>query len=187
VRTACLSVYRYARRHCASSRIQASKDAPRGYPAAMKLTGRVWINAHPSAVWPFVANPVLMSLWNPKIVSVDRASDEPVRLGERFEMIYTMSGKDRESSVEVVECEEPIRVVFRHHWKQDGQAGFADESYTLTQTNGGTRVEQVIDLGGTAIPWFLRGLIWIIATFGKPTGEPYMEKLKKAVEDNRAA
>lgn len=154
----------------------------------MKLREHVRIRASPEAVWPYIANPVLMSAWNPKIVSTDRLSDEPLRLGETFTVIFKMSGKEREAKIEVVACQQPTSLTLRHR-TADGPEPYTDATYTLTLKGETTLVEECIDLSKQGIPWFFRALIWFIKTFGKPSGpgKPYLERLKDLVEGKAAA
>ncbi|MCX5661016.1 MAG: SRPBCC family protein [Planctomycetota bacterium] len=149
----------------------------------MKLREHVRIRASPEAVWPYIANPVLMSAWNPKIVSVDRMSEEPLRLGETYAMIFKMNGRDREGKVEVVACQEPAMLTLRHRAGPKPDA-YTDVTYTLTASRGQTAVEECVDMTHQGIPLVFRGLIWFIKTFGKQSepGKPYLERLKDVVE-----
>jgi len=148
----------------------------------MTLRESIKVSASMDEIWPFVADPVGQATWNDKIVDVDRTSDLPVRLGEHFGMTYRMSGKDRKSDVEVIACDPPNEVHFRHHYAWKSRGCHADEQYTLRQVGEQVEVTQRIDLTNTGIPWIFRLLIWCISRFGKPAGQSTMERLKEAVE-----
>jgi uncharacterized protein YndB with AHSA1/START domain len=152
----------------------------------MKIKETIKIAASAAEVWPFVAVPARMAGWNPKLVSVSRASEQPVILGERFSAVYVMSGKNRESDVEVTACEPAALVTYRNHFNSgNGRPSFVDESYTLSAQAGATVVEQVVDLSGAGIPLFWRAVIWFIGRFGKSVEEPYMLRLKRLVESDK--
>jgi len=135
-------------------------------------------------VWPFVADPIGQAVWNEKIVDVRRESDESVRLGETFGMTFRMSGRDRKSEVEVVVCDPPNEVYFRHQYRWKSQSRYAVEKYSLQQRGDRVEVTQEIDMSETGIPWFFRLLIWFLTRFGTPVGPSNMERLKAAVEES---
>ncbi len=59
----------------------------------MRLRYSVIISADASAIWPFLADPVMQADGNPKVVSIERERSGPVRFNERFEVIYWMRGR----------------------------------------------------------------------------------------------
>src|SRR4051812_31941713 len=132
----------------------------------MKLRDSIVVAAKVEKVWPLVADPLLQAQWNSKIVSIDRRLTGAARFGERFEMIYRMSGRDRESKVEVTALEPSQRIVFRHQMTWKSRQQFVEEQYQLEPCNPGVRVTQIIDLRRAGIPWPFRVLIWCIARFG---------------------
>jgi len=148
----------------------------------MHLKDSITIDASPEAVWPFLADPVMQSLWNPKVVAIDRTTEGPVRMGERFEMIYRMSGRDRQSQVTVIECDPPRCVVFEHRMTDDAVQRMTRESYRLNPKGDTVRVVQAVDLGGLGINRLVQCLIWFIHRFGRSVGEPYLATLKRRVE-----
>lgn len=171
--------------HGATGKLVAPVAGPKFIigPSTMKMRETVLIHATPEAIWPYVANPVLMSAWNPKIVSVNRMSEEPVRLGEQYVAIYAMGGKEREARVEVVACE-PAGMLTLRHRTADAPQGHVDVTYILRAKGTGTQVEERIDMGSSGLPWIMRALMWFIQRFGTPAGEgkPYLERLKDAAE-----
>jgi hypothetical protein len=140
----------------------------------------IWADA--ASVWPFLADPVLQADWNPRVVSIDRERAGPVRFGERFEMIYRMSGRESQSHVEVTVAEPSERVAFLHRvaWKSAEQ--IVEESYEISPQGDGVKVVQTIDLTRSGIPWPFRLLIWFINRFGYKSGESYLDRLRRLVE-----
>jgi uncharacterized protein YndB with AHSA1/START domain len=150
----------------------------------MRIVQRVEIDASPDEVWPYVADPVLVSIWNPKVVAVDRLREGPVETGEQFEMTYRMSRGDRRSTVEVLAAEAPCRLVIRHTPCERPERGCAVEHYVLEMRRGRTRLTQTLDLSRAGVPLWARPLIWLIMKLGKPKGTPCLELLRDAVESS---
>jgi uncharacterized protein YndB with AHSA1/START domain len=148
----------------------------------MKLRDSIVVAANVQKVWPLVADPVLQADWNRKIVSIDRTRSGLAKFGDRFEMIYRMSGRDRESNVEVIALEPSQRIVFRHQMTWKSRQQFVEEEYRLEPCAGGVRVTQIIDLGRAGIPWPFRALIWFIAHFGHSTEPSYLSRLRELAE-----
>ena len=148
----------------------------------MRLRQSILISADASAVWPFLADPVLQADWNPKVVSIDRDRPGPVRLGERFEMIYRMSGRDNLSRVEVTVAQPAQRVVFLHRVAGQSAERIVEESYEISPRGNDVKVVQTIDLSRAGIRWPFRLLMWFITRLGRNTEQPYLDRLKRLVE-----
>ncbi len=153
----------------------------------MRLRESIIISADASAVWPFLADPVLQADWNPKVISVDRKRSGPVRYGERFKMIYRMSGGENESRVEVTAVRPSQKVVFVHHTTQKLVEQIVEEWYEISPHRIGVKVVQTIHLTRAGIPWPFRLLIWFISRFGWNAEEPYLDRLKRLIEQPATA
>lgn len=150
----------------------------------MQLKQTIAIDAPPESVWLYLADPILQAAWNPKVVSLDRDHDGPVQLGERFEMLYRMSGQDRLSRVEVKAVSEPEQLVFEHTLDWKGKTMTTQESYSIDPLRHGVRVTQTIDLSQAGIPWPIRILIGLIHRFGKAQEAEYLKRLKHMIESD---
>ncbi len=148
----------------------------------MTLRERIRIQAPPERIWPLIADPIRMADWNPRIVSVDRGSPRTLRLGQRFRLIYRMSGRDRASDAEVIECVEPRTLVIRHHYVWKSVDRYADERYHLIPSPGTTRSTQEIDMTGSGVSLWLQVLAWLIHRVGEPVGKPFLATLKELAE-----
>ena len=122
----------------------------------MRLRESAIIAADAPTVWPFLADPVLQADWNPKVISIDRERSGPVQCGERFEMIYRMSGRENQTRVEVTVVQPAQQVVFRHHTTWKSQDQLVEESYEISSHGNGVKVVQTIDLRQAGIPWPFR-------------------------------
>lgn len=148
----------------------------------MHIKGQVDIKATPEQVWPFLVDPVIQAAWNPKIISINRAHDGPVGVGETYTMIAKMSGTEKTSQAEVMDVTPARRLVVRHRMIEAQRESFVTETYLLKPTRNGTRVTHDINLRQAGIPRVFLLLIWVITRVGKPQGEPYLKKLKTLIE-----
>lgn len=148
----------------------------------MTLVHKTWIAARPADVWPWVADPLRVAEWNPKLVSIDRTRSGPLERDEAYTVIYRMSRRDSEMRA-VVTCEElPHRLEIELRDPEWRQTRFVVESYHLDEREGGTRVVQRIDLSHSGIAWPWRLLMGLLSRFGTPQGQPYLERLRELVE-----
>jgi uncharacterized protein YndB with AHSA1/START domain len=131
----------------------------------MSLVERIVIAVPPERVWPLIADPVLMAGWNRKIVSIERQGSGPVGRGERMEILYRMSGRERILKVEVVEIEPLREMTWRHNFGEDPKR-YALERYALKARGAGTCVEQHLDLRHAGLPWWVRVLMAFLWRFG---------------------
>ena len=152
----------------------------------MLIKDQIDIDAPPDQVWPFLIDPVLQAAWNPKIISIDRPHDGPVRPGDTYVMHARLSDKQSTSRVEVVDVITPQKLVYQHHMTEAGSGFVVTETYTLSEKGRGTRVRHTIDLSQTPIPLLLRPVIWLVMKFGKPVGEPQLGGLKQMIESELA-
>ena len=146
------------------------------------LRSRVKINAPPERVWPFVADPVLESTWNPKMVAIDRDREGTVSLGERFQIEYVMSGRSSRCEAEVLVSDAPTRLVYRYHLLGENKPVSVLMTYDLRRTGDSTRLVQTVNMSGMGIPLPVRALIWFITRFGRSVGAEYLETLRAEVE-----
>lgn len=150
----------------------------------MKLRQHTRIQAPAESVWPYLVDPVIQAAWNPKIISIDRATDGPVRVGETYEMIFRMSRKEHLSRIEVVELVPNELLGFEHRFEDRGKQRRLGETYGLTPSRGGVKLTHTIDVSDLGIPLPLRILIWLITRFGKDTEQPYLERLREMIESD---
>lgn len=151
------------------------------------IRSKITIGAPPERVWPFVADPILESSWNPKMVAIDRDLEGPVRLGERFEIEYVMSGKSSRCEADVIESDAPSRLVYRYHLLGENKPVSVLMTYDLRRGGGTTRLVQTIDMSEMGIPLPVRALIWFVTRFGRSVGAEYLETLRAEVERLEAA
>lgn len=150
------------------------------------MRDRITIAATIDRVWPYVADPELMASWNPKLVGIDRERVGVALLGERFQFTYRMSGKSLPMQVTVVELQAPVHLLLQHVQDPARPDRFVLEEYHLAERDGKTTLRQRIHYAKAGLPLWLRPLIWLINTFGRPTGKRYLEELRDLVEAESA-
>lgn len=152
----------------------------------MQIKQQVTIEATADRVWAFLVPPEKMKLWNEKLIEVEEVSTREISVGYRYQPTYRMKGKDNKLIAEIVIYEPPnhLKISCKELNVSDPKwfGRNITEEYVLTSKGNSTHLEQIITFDNTGIPWILRALIWFITSFGKPTGEPYLDKLKRLVE-----
>lgn len=155
----------------------------------MRVDG-VRIDAPAEDVWPWVADPVRILRWNPKMVSVERGGKGPVSLGEPYGVVYEMGGRRSELMAEVIRCESPrditaglhpAEVATRFH-PSGGGPGVYVEVFRLEARGDHTFVSHFVDLQQAGLPRLARVLFFVLQRIGKPVGQPYLARLKELVE-----
>ncbi len=131
----------------------------------------------------FVADPEMMMAWNPKVVKVSKINSGELQTGDSYTITYRMSSKDSSLRASVIRADKPQHLHIRmvNHLPGDPQAT-VDEVYDLTSKGNQTVLEQNIN-ADIKINFFLHLLIKFILRFGRPTGDRYLQNLKKLVED----
>jgi uncharacterized protein YndB with AHSA1/START domain len=152
----------------------------------MKHHDSIDIAAPPETVWPLLADPQQMADWHEKLVAVRRSATGPVRLGDRFGTRYTLSGRENDAEAEVIRCQPPAAITYRHHFSLKQCTGYVDESFDLEYDGEVTRVKQTLDFSKSGLPLWARGLMWFVSRFGKPVGPSLFEPLKQTAEAKRS-
>jgi uncharacterized protein YndB with AHSA1/START domain len=147
---------------------------------------RVKIAARPADVWPRVADPEQMKLWNDKLVACSRSLAGELRAGERYHATLEMAGKTKQFEVTVEEVVPARRIVLCYREPNASSPREVRETLELSETRAGTSVLRIIDLRRSGIPLFWRIVIAFIQRRGKPKGKPMLEALRERVESDRA-
>jgi uncharacterized protein YndB with AHSA1/START domain len=143
---------------------------------------RVKIAATTSAVWPWIADPERMRLWNDKLVSHSRTSDGELRAGETYWATLEMAGKTKQFEVTVEEVIPERRILLLYREPDVTGRREVRETLELSSSSGVTNVLRTIDLRRSGIPLFWRIVIEFIQWRGKPQGKPMLEVLRERVE-----
>ena len=150
----------------------------------MKIVDKIFIKRPAATVWAFLEDPENMPAWNPNVQRVSAPRLSKPKLGYRYAISYRLGSKAPENfQAEFVVYAPPSKLVIRH---SQGSARVSEriieESYELTERDGGCLLRQTILVKNSGINIFIRLLVWLIQTFGKPSGKTYLEDLRDIVE-----
>lgn len=155
----------------------------------MRHHDQITIARPPEIVWDFVADPARVQQWNPKLTRVTPLSWGERGVGTRFRASYTMSGKSRDFTVEIIAYDKPraLTVQLRLDSSAVPWNCVMEERYELVARNGHTELHQRVQAINTGIPWYWRLVIALVSRFGTPVGTPYLQQLKQLVEQTAPA
>ena len=153
----------------------------------MKLVNSIFIKRPPGTVWVFLENPENMLLWNSNVKHVSPSSFSGQKQGYRYAITYQMGENAiaSEFQAEFVHFEPLSKLAIRHTGGASSPHNrVIEETYELSERDGGTFLTQSIRVENSGINIFLRLLFWIIQKWGKPTGKPYLGILRDIIEGN---
>ena len=155
--------------------------------ATLSFKQYVSVSATAADVWCFIEDPDMVKLWNPKLTETTLGEGDRFVQGSHFSATYSMRGKSRQVEVEVIECNEPHRMVLSYSGGCLPEGGKAVETITLTKKDDHTVVERHVAMTDVGIPWWARISIRLLSWFGRPVCETNLETLKQLVEDTSSA
>lgn len=148
----------------------------------MRLVDSIRLNAEAAAVWPLLCNPARMAQWNDKIVAVD-GPDRPLRIGERFSILYHMGRRSRHSQCEVVESLPFEKFVLRTQLIDESNPRTAVITYELKKDGGGRLLlRQSVDFRDAGLPWLILPLMWLLHRFGSPVSPGPLQQLARLLD-----
>jgi len=140
------------------------------------------IAAEPHVIWPFVADPMRMGEWQPKISSVAPITAGEARVGARYRIVFRMSRREQPFNTTIEVFEPPARMVLLHEGLNDRRV--RETFDLLAEAHGHTRLLHRIDLSESGIPWYWKPVIAFITRFGQSQGDGPLEHLKRQVESS---
>ena len=146
-------------------------------------TWTVDIGRPPDEVFGYLADMGRHGEWSPKPFRVEGLPPGPVVAGTTFTSYGWIPGdKEHRNDVEVTEVEAPARLVFRSNEKDQ----YFVNTFTVTPTAGGSRVERTIDI---PVPKGLMGVLFplILRLVVRPTVQKGMNMLQQNLESGRGA
>jgi len=146
----------------------------------MLLTNRVQIRATRADIWSILTNPRELPLWNPNIIEVHCRNDDPLRVGEGFEVALAMGPRAAYFAVDVTRCVPRTRLRLRHRRVEDPEDRSFVESYFLKQRDGVVEVTQRIDLRNANVDTWTRLVCWAMHRRGRE--QPQLERLRTRLE-----
>lgn len=154
----------------------------------MRIREDVLTSASPERVWELAQDPTLHDLWNPHIVKTEIVGDETPRLGLRYRVEYELSGRRNEYEGEITEFSPPHHFAARLEERFQGDGShherFVEERYEITRRGARTHVLHDIHIHHSGVHPLLQLLIAFVMRFGKPVGQPVMERFRELAESD---
>lgn len=154
--------------------------------AGMRFREQVVTTASPERAWELIADVSIHGLWNSHIVDTQVGVSGGAVVGMRYRITYELNGRRNEYDAEVVELEPSRRFVARleERYKGDGAnlSRYMIERYTLEPRGSGARVVHDVRVFNDGVPWYLRALVWLVMTTGRPVGRTIMQEFAALAE-----
>ncbi len=138
------------------------------------------IDAPSDRVWEYVGSPDLWSLFHAKVESSELTSSQSGRIGSVYTIVFCMGSQTMPMRCEIID----IRPGAMIQVLSTGSDSIAAElTYSLQDVEGGTRIDERVNVIAPKLNIFIRAIFWLIERFGSPVGETTLMKLKKLVEE----
>ncbi len=133
------------------------------------------IAAPPDAVWPWIADPERVALWNSKLEVTGAPALEDLREGLSYGARYRLR-RATEVQAQVEVCQPPKELVVRYRLGPDS---WALEHTLLEAAGAGTRLTRTVEIRDPRIPWPARLVAGLLMRFGKPLPVSHAEGQKR--------
>jgi uncharacterized protein YndB with AHSA1/START domain len=148
------------------------------------LRGKIELSVPPEAVWPFIADPGKITLWNERMKTIVPVSPGPWIANSRFRMRYEMGDGPNNFLCEILEYERPVRMVIHLKGGALPAHGYLQEIFELKESNGGTLLKHEIAICGN-IRNLLRGAaLFLFHHLPRSRGKMCLRKLKELAESS---
>ena len=148
------------------------------------LNDKVQVGRSAEEVWCFLQSPALMKDWNPKIKAVVPVSPGEPSEGCRYRIRYDLNGKESNFLAEIMEYEEPSRLLIHLTGGNLPYKGYIQEIYELTPNTQGTLVKQQIGIYTSSMRLFSGCRAAFTHYFGKLSKKRYLMTLKQLAESS---
>lgn len=148
----------------------------------MILKNKIEISVPPKKLWGFIADPVRIMSWNPKIRTVI-----PITLGEpkansQYRIRYRLLRGEGNYAGELMEFEEPVRCVLHLKGGNLPARGYIQEIYQISEKGKGCLLTQTILIDEAGIGFFPSLQIRLRHLLGANSARRYLRKLKQLAE-----
>jgi uncharacterized protein YndB with AHSA1/START domain len=125
----------------------------------MILKGSILITRSPGELWLYIQDPRLRMKWDPRILAVVSVSGGEPSAGSRFRIRFKFTGFESNFQAEIMERDEPERLVFHLSGGSLPFRGYIQEIFELREHNKGTLVKYSIEIQNPGINIFLKSRI----------------------------
>jgi carbon monoxide dehydrogenase subunit G len=99
------------------------------------------LNCTPAQVFPFLAEPQKLLLWQSELVKIEMVTDAPLRAGSRFHEVRRMGSREAEVRAEITDFDTDRCLATRTESKPEARV-----RYELEPEEGGTRLRYAFTL-----------------------------------------
>lgn len=149
----------------------------------MILRERAHLYATSERVWEILTDPALMELWNPKCVRC-QADGDRVRVGLRYQATFRLSGPERQTQCEVLECLPGQMLTIRFSGEALREGSHVDETFRLQPSGEGTDVTHEVDFTHSSLPWWLKALMKVLDVIGHKRGKSSLDCIAELLEQS---
>ena len=137
----------------------------------------------PGKVWEFIADPLLMMKWNPRIIAVVPVTAGGPQPNAEYRIRYMLVSKESNYSAEILEFEEHNRITLHLSGGDLPKRGFIQESYEIAQDSRGILLLQSIIIEKSGLGLCRRLALRLKNMIGPVSGKKYLLKLRDLSED----
>lgn len=148
----------------------------------MILRNKIEIKRPSAEVWRYIAETSMMKSWNQKVKVVVPVSQGPMCEGFRYRVKLEMNGRESNFLAEILEYNEPRRLVIYFTGGNMHVRGYVQEIYELFDTANGTLMKQTVDMHGTGVNIFMRSLAVFLHVLGISDRRKSLKRLRDVVE-----
>lgn len=148
----------------------------------MKIRNKIILPFPEDRIWGFIADPVLMKLWNPRIKEVVPVTLGKPRANSQYRIRYRLGSRESNYLAEIMEYEEFSRLVLHLEGGNLPKKGFIQEIYELSSGSKGTLLIQniLIEHGGLSVSAGLK--MRFNNRIGRSSAKKYLMKLRNMAE-----
>lgn len=134
----------------------------------------------PTEIWAILADPALMTLWNPKCVKCVLKAG-PIRTGLRYKATFRLRDSEQESDCEVVECVPEKLLKTRCDGKAFKVGGYVDETFRIVLSETKTILIHEVDFTHSGLPWLILVMMRLIDKFGYSVEKSTLERIRELI------
>ncbi|MDA8241511.1 MAG: SRPBCC family protein [Nitrospiraceae bacterium] len=148
----------------------------------MVLRGRIELSVPPEAVWPFLADPRLIVLWNERMRTIIPVSAGKWAANSRFRMRYEIGAGPNNFLCEILEYEKPVRMVIHLKGGTLPAHGYLQEVFELRGSKEGTLMKHEIAIYGNKRNFLYGAALLVSHHLPRSRGKRCLRKLKELAE-----
>ncbi|NJD55996.1 MAG: SRPBCC family protein [Nitrospirae bacterium] len=150
----------------------------------MILKNKIEISVPPEKLWGFIADPVRIMSWNPKIRKVIPVTIGEPKAGSQYRIRYHLIGGEGNYAAELMEFEAPVRCVLHLKGGNLPTKGYIQEIYEITEKQHGCQLTQTILTDQAGIGFFRALHARLGHLLGSGSARRYLRRLKKLAESS---